>query len=37
LAEASESLLELFDQMTEHCEQAAQVLIGPIVAAPTGG
>ena len=29
LAEASESLLDLFDQMTEHCEQAAQVLIGP--------
>ncbi|MDO9315492.1 MAG: type IV pili methyl-accepting chemotaxis transducer N-terminal domain-containing protein [Burkholderiaceae bacterium] len=36
LFEASESLLEIFDQMTEHCEQAAQVLIGPTVAAPPG-
>lgn len=29
VAEASESLLTLFDQMTEHCEQAAHVLIEP--------
>ncbi len=29
VAEASETLLALFDQMTEHCEQAAHVLIEP--------
>ncbi len=29
VAEASEALLVLFDQMTEHCEQAAHVLIEP--------
>ena len=29
VAEASEVLLTLFDQMTEHCEQAAHVLIEP--------
>ena len=29
VAEASEALLTLFDQMTEHCEQAAHVLIEP--------
>ncbi|MBX9794947.1 MAG: type IV pili methyl-accepting chemotaxis transducer N-terminal domain-containing protein [Burkholderiaceae bacterium] len=29
VAEASESLLTLFDRMTEHCEQAAHVLIEP--------
>lgn len=35
VAEASESLLTLFDQMTEHCEQAAQVLIEPVGPMPS--
>lgn len=30
VAEASETLLAMFDQLTEHCEQAAQVLVEPI-------
>lgn len=40
VAEASETLLTLFDQMTEHCEQAAQVLIephSPAKSTPTAG
>lgn len=37
LGDASESLLNLFDQMTEHCEQAAQVLIEPMVDTPSIG